>query len=72
LMGVARKLHGTRLATQLAFTLIEHIRRACVGDYGVTHGEFGWVLEDNQGMMSIAQLPGAEVNKIYRIYQKHL
>jgi hypothetical protein len=72
LMGVASKLHGTRLASQLAFTMIEHIRRACVGNYGVTHGEFGWVLEDNQGMLSIAQLPGAEVNKVYRIYEKQL
>jgi hypothetical protein len=72
LMGVASKLHGTRLASQLAFTMIEHNRRACVGDYGITHGEFGWVLEDNQGMLSIAQLPGAEVNKVYRIYAKAL
>jgi len=72
LMGVASKLHGTRLAGQLAFTLIERIRRACVGKYGVTHGEFGWVLEDNQGMLSIAELPGAVVNKVYRIYEKQL
>ena len=35
-------------------------------------GEFGWVLEDNQGMMSIAQLPGAEINHTYRIYEKTL
>ena len=33
---------------------------------------FGWVLEDNQGMMSIAQLPGAGINHTYRIYQKAL
>jgi len=72
LMGVASKLHGTRLASQLAFTMIEHNRRACVGEYGITHGEFGWVLEDNQGMLSIAQLPGAEINKVYRIYEKAL
>jgi hypothetical protein len=52
--------------------LIEHIRRACVGKYGVSHGEFGWVLEDNQGMMSIAQLPGAHINKTYRIYERPL
>ena len=72
LMGVAKKLHGTRLAGQLAFMLIEHIRRACVGQFGATHGEFGWILEDNQGMMSIAQLPGAQVNHTYRIYDKAL
>ena len=72
LMGVASKLHGTRLASQLAFTMIEHNRRACVTKYGISHGEFGWVLEDNQGMLSIAQLPGAEVNKVYRIYEREL
>ena len=72
LMGVAKKLHGSRLAGQLAFMLIEHIRLVCVGKYGATHGEFGWVLEDNQGMMSIAELPGAEINHIYRIYDKVL
>ena len=72
LMGVAKKLQGSRLAGQLAFMLIEHIRRACVADYGVTHGEFGWILEDNQGMMSIAQLPGANINHTYRIYEREL
>jgi hypothetical protein len=72
LMGVAKKLHGTRLAGQLALMLIEHIRRDAVGKYEATHGEFGWILEDNQGMMSIAQLPGATVNHIYRIYEKAL
>ena len=72
LMGVAKKLQGSRLAGQLAFMMIEHTRRVCVGKYGVTHGEFGWVLEDNQGMMSIAQLPGADTNHVYRIYEKRL
>ena len=72
LMGVAKKLHGTRLAGQLALMLIEHIRRDAVGKYEATHGEFGWILEDNQGMMSIAELPGATVNHTYRIYEKAL
>jgi hypothetical protein len=52
--------------------MIEYTRQVCVGKYGVSHGEFGWVLEDNQGMMSIAQLPGADINHIYRIYEKAL
>jgi len=72
LMGVAKTLHHSRLATQLAFMLIEYTRRAAVANYGVTHGEFGWILEDNKGMVSIAQLPGAEVNHVYRIYEKAL
>ena len=72
LMGVTKRLHGTRLGGQIAYTLIEHIRRACVDTYGVKHGEFGWVLEDNQGMMAIAELPGAVINHRYRVYEKTL
>ncbi|HET7604749.1 MAG TPA: N-acetyltransferase [Sphingomicrobium sp.] len=72
LMGVARKLHHTRLASMLAFMLIEYTRRDCVGKFGIDTGEFGWILEDNKGMLSIAELPGARVNHRYRIYQKPL
>ena len=72
LMGVAKEFHHTRLATQLAFMMIEFIRREGTTKYGATHGEFGWILEDNKGMMSIAQLPGATINHRYRIYEKAL
>lgn len=72
LMGVAREFHHTRLASQLAFMMIEFIRREGTTRYGATHGEFGWILEDNKGMLSIAQLPGAEINHRYRIYEKAL
>ena len=72
LMGVAKKLHGTRLASQLAFMLIEFTRRDAVGKFGIEIGEFGWILEDNKGMLSIAELPGARVNHRYRIYEKSL
>jgi hypothetical protein len=72
LMGVRKSMQGGRMASQLAFMLIEFTRRVCVGKYGINVGEFGWVLEDNQGMMSIAQLPGANINHTYRIYEKAL
>lgn len=72
LMGVRKSLQGGRMASQLAFMLIEFTRRVCVDKYGVNIGEFGWVLEDNQGMMSIAQLPGAGINHTYRIYERQL
>jgi hypothetical protein len=72
LMGVARKLHGSRLASQLAFMLIEFTRREVVSKFGVKIGEFGWILEDNKGMLSIAELPGARVNHRYRIYERDL
>jgi hypothetical protein len=72
LMGVAKKLHQTRIATQLAFMLIEFTRRDLVKNFGVMVGEFGWILEDNKGMLSIAELPGARVNHRYRIFEKAL
>jgi len=72
LMGVRKSMQGGRMASQLAFMLIESTRRVCVDKYGINIGEFGWVLEDNQGMMSIAQLPGADINHTYRIYEKAL
>jgi hypothetical protein len=72
LMGVAKKLHHSRLASQLAFMMIEYIRRDAVRHFGAADGEFGWILEDNKGMVSIAELPSAEVNHRYRIYEKAL
>jgi hypothetical protein len=72
LMGVASRLHHSRLATQFAFMLIEHTRRDLVSNLGIGVGEFGWILEDNLGMLSIAQLPGARVNHRYRIFEKAL
>ena len=72
LMGVRKEFQSTRLASTFAFLLIEYTRRVCVDKYGINHGEFGWVLEDNQGMMSIANLPGSGINHTYRIYQKTL
>jgi hypothetical protein len=72
LMGVASKFHGTRLASQLAFMLIEFTRRDAVANYGIRTGEFGWILEDNKGMVSIAELPAARVNHVYRVFEKAL
>jgi hypothetical protein len=72
LMGVVKKLQATRLASQLAFMMIEYIRRDSVADYGATRGEFGWILEDNQGMRSIAETIDGRINKVYRIYSKDL
>jgi len=72
LMGVAKRLHNTRLASQLAFMLIEFTRRQAVGKFGMEVGEFGWILEDNKGMLSIAELPGAKVNHRYRVFEKRL
>jgi hypothetical protein len=72
LMGVVRRLQASRLASQLAFMLIEYIRRSAAADYGATRGEIGWVLDDNEGMKSIAETTLTRMNRTYRIYEKKL
>jgi hypothetical protein len=72
LMGVVQKLQGSRMASQLAFMMIEYIRRAGVGEHGARRAEVGWILEDNQGMVAIADAIGSTVNREYRIYSKDL
>ena len=60
------------MASQLAFMMIEYIRRASVANYGATRGEIGWILEDNQGMVAIADAIESKINREYLIYQKAL
>ena len=72
LMGVVKELQASRLASQLAFMLIEYIRRASVEHYGATRAEIGWILDDNQGMRSIAETLKSRINKIYQIYARDL
>ena len=72
LMGVLKKHQASRLASQLAFMMIEQIRQNAVTRYGATRGEIGWVLDDNQGMNAIAEAIESTVNKEYTIYEKGL
>jgi hypothetical protein len=72
LMGVVKRLQSSRLASQLAFMLIEQIRRYSVAEHGTQRGEIGWILEDNQGMIAIAEAIDSKINREYAIYQKPL
>lgn len=72
LMGVLKELHSSRLASQLAFMMIEHIRRNAVRLFNSTRGEIGWILDDNQGMNAIADAIESKVNREYLIYRKSL
>jgi hypothetical protein len=72
LMGVVQKLQASRLASQLAFMMIEYIRRYAVAAHDVPRAEVGWILEDNQGMVAIADAIGSSINREYRIYGKAL
>lgn len=70
LMGVVKRLQSSRMASQLAFMMIEYIRREAVPHYGAERGEIGWVLDDNQGMIAIAETIDSRINREYLIYQK--
>lgn len=72
LMGVVKDLQSSRMASQLAFMMIEYIRRASVENYNATRAEIGWILDDNQGMRSIAETIESRMNKVYQVYGKTL
>ena len=72
LMGVKRELQNSRLASQLAFMLIDRIKTNATGLYGSRRGEIGWILDDNQGMIAIADAINSTVNREYVIFAKPL
>lgn len=72
LMGVLQEFQNSRLASQLAFMMIEAIRLNAVSRYGAVRGEIGWILEDNQGMNAIAQAIESTANRDYWLYEKPL
>ena len=72
LMGVLKEFQSSRLASQLAFMLIDAIRVNARDVYGFTRAEIGWILEDNQGMVAIADAIGSKVNREYTLYEKAL
>lgn len=72
LMGVVKRLQSSRVASQLAFMMIEYIRRDAITKYGASRGEIGWILDDNQGMLAIADTIQSKVNRIYNVYQRDI
>lgn len=72
LMGVLKELQNSRLASQLAFMMIEAIRHESSTKFHSVRGELGWVLEDNQGMVAIADTIQSKINREYAIYERSL
>ncbi len=72
LMGVVKRLQSSRVASQLAFMMIEYIRRDAIRKYGASRGEIGWILDDNQGMLAIADTIQSKVNRVYNVYQRDI
>lgn len=72
LMGVMKELHNSRLASQLAFMMIDQIRLNAAAAYQSKRGEIGWILDDNEGMKAIADAIESRVNREYWIFEKAL
>jgi len=72
LMGVLKELHNSRLASQLAFMMIEQIRVNAMADFNSRRAEMGWILDDNQGMVAIVNAIGSQMNREYVIYRRPL
>ncbi len=72
LMGVRKEMQNSRLASQLAFMMIEYIRRKAVANFGTERAEIGWILDDNQGMVAIADAIKSEINRTYTLYEKSI
>ena len=52
--------------------MISQIRKNAFSNFGATRGEIGWILEDNQGMVAIADTINSTINREYAIYEKPL
>jgi hypothetical protein len=72
LMGIRKSLQGHRVASLMAFQMIEYIRRVAVAEFGASEGELGWVLDDNGPMRSVADAINSHVTRTYRIYERAL
>ena len=72
LMGVVKRHQASRLASQLAFLMIEYTRRAAIANYGTSRAEIGWVLDDNHGMRAMAEAVDSRINREYVVYEKML
>ncbi|MBB6226830.1 hypothetical protein FHS79_000992 [Polymorphobacter multimanifer] len=72
LMGIRKSLQGHRVASLMAFQMIEYIRREAVENFGGEEGEIGWILDDNGPMRSIADVIESRVTRTYRVFERAL
>lgn len=72
LMGVLKEFQNSRMASQLAFMMISYIRNEASSKFQSKRAEIGWILEDNQGMVAIADTIESSINREYAIYEKPL
>ena len=70
LMGVVKELQASRMASQLAFMMIEYIRRAAVARLWRDARRDRLDPRGQSGDASIAETIESTVNKVYQIYAR--
>ena len=71
LFGMKHELHRSARGGVVVMTMVEHLKLLS-RKIALDHIEFGWILEDNMGMRKPIEMSGARIDKIHRIYGKHL
>jgi len=71
LMGIRKKFQRKGLGAAFAYKMIELTNNENM-DRGLTHSEVSWILESNEGMLSILLDMGCRIYKTYRLYEKTL
>ena len=72
LMGVLKEFQNSRMASQVAFMMVSYIRDNSTSKFKSSRGEIGWILEDNQGKVAIADTIESTINREYIVYAKPL
>ncbi|MDC1141580.1 GNAT family N-acetyltransferase [Planctomycetota bacterium] len=67
ILGVDPEYRNRGIEIVLIWHVIKGFRAA-----GCSESELAWILESNEGMVSMAQKTGAKLNKTYRIYEAEL
>lgn len=71
LMGIRKKLQRRPVGAAFAYKMIELTNSANL-DRGLVESELSWILETNEGMLSMLIDMGCRIYKTYRIYEKTL
>ena len=71
LLGTRKALQNSATGGALLFSVIEEMRRRGARA-SITQLEAGWVLEDNIAMRRPIEVFGGVVDKVHRIYEKHV
>jgi hypothetical protein len=71
LMGIRKRFQKKPVGAAFAYKMIEITNSANL-DRGLTHSELSWILESNEGMLSMLHDMGCRIYKTYRVYEKKL